>query len=328
MAAWGPDGTDTTALSTRGPAGGRPATGSVFLLRRWRSPRAAMQGRVALGRRGRIGREGTGLIEHGKKSVLGVLVDSIDYDAAVDRILHAARERRPLACSALAVHGLMTGVLDDVHRYRLNHLDLVVPDGQPVRWALNWLHRVGLSDRVYGPELTLRLCAAAADRQLPTYFYGSREAVVRELAQRLRRRFPHLCIAGAEAGRFRALTREESDQLGERIRASGAAMTFVGLGCPRQEVFAYEWRERLGMPIIAVGAAFDFHAGRLRHAPRPLQRAGLEWAFRLALEPRRLWRRYLLLNPTFAALLTLELTRLKRFDDGSARRPSGEQRLG
>jgi exopolysaccharide biosynthesis WecB/TagA/CpsF family protein len=105
-------------------------------------------------------------------------------------------------------------------------------------------------------------------------------------------------------------------------------MTFVGLGCPRQEVFAYEWRERLGMPIIAVGAAFDFHAGRLRHAPRPLQRAGLEWAFRLALEPRRLWRRYLLLNPTFAALLTLELTRLKRFDDGSARRPSGEQRLG
>jgi exopolysaccharide biosynthesis WecB/TagA/CpsF family protein len=268
------------------------------------------------------------LIERGKRSVLGVLVDSIDYDAAVDRILRAARERRPLACSALAVHGLMTGVLDDVHRYRLNHLDLVVPDGQPVRWALNWLHQVGLPDRVYGPELTLRLCSAAADNRIPAYFYGSREAVVRELPQRLRLRFPRLCIAGAEAGRFRSLTPEESNQLGARIRSSGAAMTFVGLGCPRQEVFAYEWRERLGMPVIAIGAAFDVHAGRLRQAPRPLQRAGLEWAFRLALEPRRLWRRYLFLNPTFAALLTLELTGLKRFDAGNARRPDGELRFG
>ena len=268
------------------------------------------------------------MIERGKKSVLGVLIDSIDYDAAVERIMRAAHAREPLSCCAVAVHGLMTAVFDDVHRYRLNCIDLVVPDGQPVRWALNWLHRVALPDRVYGPELTLRLCAAAAAAGTPVYFYGSNEAVVDELQRRLRLRFPDLRIAGVEAGRFRSLGDEESTELAARIRSSGAALTFVGLGCPRQEVFAYEWRERLGMPIVAVGAAFDFHAGRVPQAPPTLQRAGLEWMFRLAHEPRRLWRRYLFLNPTFVALFALELAGLKRFDAGSARRPEGELRFG
>jgi exopolysaccharide biosynthesis WecB/TagA/CpsF family protein len=222
----------------------------------------------------------------------------------------------------------MTAVFDDAHRYRLNRIDLVVPDGQPVRWALNWLHRVALPERVYGPELTLRLCAAAAAGGVPVYFYGSNETVITELQRRLRLRFPDLCIAGAEAGRFRSLGDAESTELAVRIRSSGAALTFVGLGCPRQEVFAYEWRERLGMPIVAVGAAFDFHAGSVPQAPPTLQRAGLEWLFRLAHEPRRLWRRYLFLNPTFVALLALELAGLKSFDAGSARRPEGELRFG
>lgn len=268
------------------------------------------------------------MIERGKKSVLGVLIDCVDYDAAVHRILSAARDRRPLACCPLAVHGLMTAVLDDAHRYRLNRVDLVVPDGQPVRWALNWLHRAALADRVYGPELTLRLCAAAAANDLPVYFYGSSDAVVTALQRRLHERFPELRIAGAEAGHFRPLNPAESDALATRIRSSGAALTFVGLGCPRQEVFVYEWRERLGMPLIAVGAAFDFHAGLVPQAPPVLQRAGLEWAFRLAVEPRRLWRRYVLLNPLFVALLALELAGLKRFDAAATRRPEGELRLG
>jgi exopolysaccharide biosynthesis WecB/TagA/CpsF family protein len=181
---------------------------------------------------------------------------------------------------------------------------------------------------VYGPELTLRLCAAAARSRIPVYFYGSRAAVIDQLPGRLRLRFPDLCIAGAEAGQFRSLSLEESDALAARIRDSGAAMTFVGLGCPRQEVFAYEWRERLGMPVIAVGAAFDFHAGQLAQATPALQRAGLEWAFRLMVEPRRLWRRYLFNNPTFLVLLALELAGLKRFDAASARRPEGELRFG
>jgi len=271
--------------------------------------------------------ETAGAAPRGKKSVLGVLIDSVDYDAAVDRILRAARQRQPLACCPLSVHTLMTAVLDDEQRYRLNRLDLVVPDGQPVRWALNWLHGVGLVERVYGPELMLRLCAAAGN-EAPIYLYGGNQAVVDELEHRLKSRFPDLRIAGSEAGRYRSLSRTESEELATRIRRSGAALTFVGLGCPRQEVFAYEWRERLSMPIVVVGAAFDFHAGRVPQAPQALQRAGLEWAFRLAHEPRRLWRRYLLLNPIFVALLGLELAGLKRFDAGTARRPESELRFG
>jgi exopolysaccharide biosynthesis WecB/TagA/CpsF family protein len=267
------------------------------------------------------------MIEHGKKSVLGVLIDCVDYDAAVDRILRAARERLPLVCCPLSVHTLMTAVLDDEQRYRLNCFDLTVPDGQPVRWALNWLHGAGLADRVYGPELMLRLCGAAGD-DLPVYLYGSNEPVVGDLQQRLRSRFPKLRIAGAQAGRYRSLAPGESEELARRIRSSEAALTFVGLGCPRQEVFAYEWRERLGMPIVVVGAAFDLLAGRKPQAPPALQRAGLEWAFRLAQEPRRLWRRYLLINPIFVALLALELAGLKRFDAATGRRPEGELRLG
>ena len=102
------------------------------------------------------------MIDKGKQNILGVGVDAVDYEAAVARIIAAARDRRSMAVTALAVHGVMTGVLDATQRYRLNHIDMVVPDGQPVRWALNRLHNAQLPDRVYGPTLTLKLCEQAA----------------------------------------------------------------------------------------------------------------------------------------------------------------------
>lgn len=254
------------------------------------------------------------MIDRGRHSVLGVLVDAVDYEAACERILTAARERRPYAVAALAVHGVMTGTGDPVHRYRLNHLDMVTPDGQPVRWALNLLHRTGLTDRVYGPALTLHVLRAAEAEGLPVYFYGSRQPVVDALLARLQERFPALRIAGAEPSRFRALSGQERDELVERIKASGARITFVGLGCPRQEVFAYECRTALDMPAVAVGAAFDYHAGLVSEPSPVLQRAGLQWLVRLVQDPRRLWRRYLLLNPAFLALLTAQWSKLWRPD--------------
>lgn len=254
------------------------------------------------------------MIDRGKHNLLGIFLNAIDYDAAVQRIVDAARERRGAAISALAVHGVMTGVLDPEHRYRLNRFDMLVPDGQPVRWALNLIHGTKLSDRVYGPNLTLRVCERAAEEDLPVFFYGSTQSVLDRMRGNLLKRFPKLKIAGMEPSQFRRLAAEEAVGLAGRVRESGAAIVFAGLGCPRQETWAYEFRDLLGMPILAVGAAFPFVAGELRQAPSGLQKNGLEWLFRLCMEPRRLWRRYALLNPAYVALITMQVAGLRDFD--------------
>ncbi len=254
------------------------------------------------------------MIDRGKHNVLGVGIDAVDYDGAVARVLHAAREQRPLAVSALAVHGVMTGALDSAHRYRLNKLDMVCPDGQPVRWALRLLHGVKLPDRVYGPNMMLQVCSAAAVEKLPVFLFGGSDDLLGALRENLQRRFPTLVIAGQRASKFRTLSADEWTELGREVRASGARIMFVGLGCPRQEVFAFEFREAASMPVLAVGAAFNFHAGRLSQAPPALQRWGLEWLYRLTREPRRLWRRYVLLNPAYLTLLALQKLGLRRTD--------------
>ena len=243
------------------------------------------------------------MIDKGKRNVLGVLVDAIDYDAATARVLDAARNRVPLALTALAVHGVMTGVADRAHGARLNSFDVVTPDGQPVRWALNLLHRADLADRVYGPDLTIRVLEGCAAEGLAVYLYGSTADTLDRLLPALRAACPGLTIAGAEPSKFRAAEPGEDARIAERVTASGARVLLVGLGCPRQEVFAYTMRPLLGMPLLAVGAAFDYHAGQLRRPPPWMQRRGLEWLWRLGLEPRRLWQRYLLLNPVFLARL-------------------------
>ena len=268
------------------------------------------------------------MIRRGKRDILGVMVDAVDYESAVDQILHAARDGRGFAATALAVHGVMTGALDPEHRFRLNRFDLVVPDGQPVRWALNLLHSTRLTDRVYGPALMLALCERCASDGIPIYLYGSNESVLARLRERLEDRFPTLRIAGAQPSRFRRITPDEKASIVSDIRGSGARLVFAGLGCPRQEVWAYEFRDALAMPIVAVGAAFDFHAGTIRQAPPRLQRAGLEWAYRLSREPRRLWRRYALLNPLYVAMVTAQATGLRRFGQSEGTRPNHELNYG
>lgn len=253
------------------------------------------------------------MIDYGKKNLLGILIDAVDYEGALERIIAAARERRPFAVSALAVHGVMTGYTEEDHQARLNQFDLIVPDGQPVRWALNLLYRTGLPDRVYGPTLTLRTCERAEREGLGIYLYGSTAAVLERLQRSLRAQFPNLIICGAEPSKFRRLSADEREDVIARIQASGARITFVGLGCPRQEVWAYEYREALAMPILAVGAAFDFHAGTVSQAPSWMQDRGLEWLYRLKTEPRRLWRRYLLLNPWYVLLVASQFFHLRHF---------------
>ncbi|MGK5679964.1 WecB/TagA/CpsF family glycosyltransferase [Actinoplanes sp. URMC 104] len=242
----------------------------------------------------------------GKRSVLGVLVDVTTYAEATARILEAARERRPYAVTALAVHGVMTGVQDRAHNARLNSFDLTTPDGQPVRWALNLLHHAGLADRVYGPTLTLKVVEQAAAEGLPIYLYGSTQPTLDRLVPALEKMFPALKIAGVEASKFRTSHPGEAQEIAERIKASGARIVLVGLGCPRQEIFTYAMRPFLDMPLLAVGAAFDYHAGLLKNPPAWMQKYALEWLWRLGLEPKRLWKRYVLLNPAYLARLAAQ----------------------
>jgi N-acetylglucosaminyldiphosphoundecaprenol N-acetyl-beta-D-mannosaminyltransferase len=245
-------------------------------------------------------------IDAGKLNVLGVMVDAVDYDTVIARVLAAARERQPLSLTALAVHGVMTGVRDPRHRARLNAFDIVAPDGQPVRWGLNILHGAGLSDWVSGPELTARVLRRMSDEGLPVYLYGSTPEIVESLSVSLGGALPALRVAGAEPSKFRDSTSGEFAALANRIDGSGARLLLVGLGCPRQEIFAHAMRSLLDLPVLAVGAAFDYQAGRLRPAPKWMQRYGLAWLFRLIREPRRLWRRYLVFNTEYLARLAAQ----------------------
>ncbi len=250
------------------------------------------------------------MIDRGKVNLLGVQIAAVDYDAAVSKIVEAAHQRQPLGVSALAVHGVMTGVTDREHCFRLNQLEMVVPDGQPVRWAINALHGTQLPDRVYGPNLMLKVCEAAAQERLPIFLFGSNENTLRQLESNLKAQFPTIEIVGKRPSRFRRMTTEESEQLISEIRASGARITMVGIGCPRQEVWAFEFKNELAMPVLAVGAAFAFHSGELAQAPAWMQDRGLEWLYRLTREPSRLWKRYLFLNPAYLSLFALQATRL------------------
>lgn len=252
------------------------------------------------------------MINNGKRNVLGVLVNVVDYEAATELVHTAAVEGRPFALTALAVHGVMTGVQDRAHATRLNSFDLATPDGQPVRWALNWLYRARLTDRVYGPALTTRILERCADAGLPVYLYGSTESTLDGLEVALAEQFPTLKIAGRESSKFRLSRLGEPEEIADRIRRSGARVVLVGLGCPRQEQFAYAMRPLVDMPLLAVGAAFDYHAGTLRQPPPWMQQYGLEWLWRLALEPGRLWRRYVLLNPAYLVRVAGQLTRVWR----------------
>ena len=275
-----------------------------------------------------VGLKRSSMIDKGKKNVLGILVNAVNYEAAVSKILAAASAGKPMSVSALAVHGVMTGVLDSTHRYRLNHIDLVLPDGQPVRWALNLLYHTKLPDRVCGPNAMLQICERAAEEGLSIYLYGSKASVLEALSRNLCQRFPKLIIAGTQPSKFRQVSPQEKQETAQQIRNSGAAITFVGLGCPRQEVWAYEYRDDLSMPLIAVGAAYDFHAGNLAKSPEWLSNLGLEWVFRMMKEPKRLWKRYVFLNPLFMWLFFLQAFKIKHFDPTDATRPVEEVLYG
>jgi N-acetylglucosaminyldiphosphoundecaprenol N-acetyl-beta-D-mannosaminyltransferase len=211
------------------------------------------------------------------------------------------------------VHTVMASREDPQLRTALLSSSLNVPDGQPLVWAINSLGH-SLTGRVYGPELMARACAHAADRGHRFYLYGGRnQGGLVQLALNLRKRYPGVKIVGGYSPPHRPLTAEEEDAVADEINRSRADVVWVGIGVPKQEKWMARMRPRLEPPLlIGVGAAFDFHAGLVPQAPPWMQEAGLEWAYRLAQEPRRLWRRYLRYNPRFVSAFARQLAEHKR----------------
>jgi N-acetylglucosaminyldiphosphoundecaprenol N-acetyl-beta-D-mannosaminyltransferase len=230
--------------------------------------------------------------------VLGVPIDALDWPGVLRRIAAWAARREARMVCLCNVHSVITARSDDAFGAAVHSSDLATPDGAPVAWLMR---RLGHSSqaRINGPDLMWRYCAQAAQRDESIYLYGGSPHSLQLLQRRLLEAFPSLRIAGAHSPPFRALTPEEDEAEVRDIVASGAGTVWVGLGCPKQELWMAAHRDRIPAVLLGVGAAFDYHAGTLRRAPVWMQRCGLEWLYRLGKEPRRLWRRYLHTNSVF-----------------------------
>lgn len=249
-----------------------------------------------------------------KFGVLSVRVSAVQIADVVRRMKRWIRE--PSGVHYIAVtgmHGVMEARRDLSFERILNSADLVVPDGMPLVWLGRW-HGHSLARRVYGPELMETFCRETGG-QFTHFFYGGAPGTGKRLGETLHRRFG-IRTAGDYSPPFRALTTEEDAEIIALIERATPDILWVGLSTPKQERWMYEHRGRLTVPVIVgVGAAFDFHTGQLKQAPRWMRENGLEWLFRLLAEPRRLWRRYLVYGSQFAWNVLLQIFKIKKFSD-------------
>lgn len=246
-------------------------------------------------------------------NVLGVGVSALTLDRARDLLLSArAAARRGYVCLGTA-HGLSEARADPAFRKILNDAWFTTPDGMPLVWLAHW-HGYRQVTRVYGPDLMLAVCDAGRAAGLTHYFFGGAAGVAETLREKLTARFPGLRVVGTSVPPFRPLDQSERAALRADIAAKKPDIFWVGLGTPKQERFmAALGRELEAGALVGVGAAFDFFSGRVPQAPRWMQRSGLEWLFRLGMEPRRLGRRYLTTNPLFALRVLAQLGGVKKY---------------
>lgn len=248
-----------------------------------------------------------------RREIVGTPVSMTDYDEVLDAIDAAVAERRPITICCAPASTLIFARRDPTLRDALARADIVTPDGMGVVHAARLLG-ARLPDRVYGPDLMLLQCERAARAGHRVWLQGGHdEATLTELRRRLAGRVPGLTFAGWECPPFRPPTESELARTAERINAAAPDIVWVGLGCPKQELWMHAMRPRIEAPVLCgVGAAFDFHAGRVAQAPRGLRDHGFEWAYRLAREPLRLGRRYLATLPHFALLVAAQVLRERR----------------
>lgn len=246
--------------------------------------------------------------------VLGTQIAAVQvYDVIQQMEQWILQRRRSHFIAVTNVHVVMEARHDCHFKKVLDSADLRVPDGMPLIWV-GRLRGHSLPRRVYGPDLLLDFCRETPEKPYRHFFYGGAPGVAESLGEQLCARFPHLKIAGAYSPPFRSLTPQEDAEQIAMINQAAPDVLWVGLGCPKQERWMYEHRNLLHVPVaVGVGQAFDIHSGRSKQAPGWLRENGFEWLYRLAAEPRRLWRRYLVYNSLFMICESLELLGLTRF---------------
>jgi N-acetylglucosaminyldiphosphoundecaprenol N-acetyl-beta-D-mannosaminyltransferase len=246
-------------------------------------------------------------------NVLGVGVSVLNLETALAAIADALRARRKGYICVTGVHGVMEAQNDPAFRKILNTAFLCTPDGMPMVW-MGKLNGHSEMSRVYGPDLMLDVCKWSETSGAKHFFFGGAEGVAQLLAGKLNTRFPKMEIVGTFTPPFRPLNSDEEKEFAEKIRAARPDILWVGLSTPKQEKFMAEFLPKLDATLmIGVGAAFDFHSGRVRQAPRWMQRSGLEWFYRLCQEPRRLAKRYFKNNPLFALKIAGQLCGVKKY---------------
>lgn len=245
------------------------------------------------------------MVYKGKYKIIDNLITACDYDFVLSEIDKAIKNKKSLLISPIASHTLVRAHYDKSLKKILDKFDYLVPDSQWVRWSIPFLYgkEKGLKDRVYGPELMLRVCAISERKNYRVFLYGNTQEVLIKLSERLKKDFPKLKITGEEESKFRDLTDREWKSLVKKIENSKAEIVFISLGSPKQEVFSFELSKRIKKTIICVGAAFDFISGFKKQAPKWMGDWGMEWFFRLINEPRRLWKRYLINGLLFFILI-------------------------
>jgi N-acetylglucosaminyldiphosphoundecaprenol N-acetyl-beta-D-mannosaminyltransferase len=241
------------------------------------------------------------------RPVLGVPIDVVGWDAAVERIMAWGRQRSAQAVYLCNVHVAVTASRDPSLAQALRAGDLVLPDGAPVAWMQRKFGATG-QPRIDGPNLMARVCGAAEREGLPIYLLGGSPNALVALERQLAGRYPGLTIAGSFSPPYREWTAEEDQHMVAAINESGAGIVFVGLGCPKQELWIARRKGAVRAVMLGVGAAFDFHAGLKPRAPAWMQNNGLEWLHRLASEPQRLWKRYMFTNSVFIVRAAWQLT--------------------
>ena len=255
------------------------------------------------------------MMDRVRELVISCWIDQLDWSQAVGGIIAWAAAREHRAVCICNVHSVVTARDDEALRKAINEADMATPDGMPVAWLIG-RRRGRRQARINGPDLTLMLCREAEAQGISVAFFGSTDASLHRLRDELARCFPRLQVAMTISPPFRPLSGEETREYCRRLDRSGAGIVFVGLGCPKQEIWIAAHRDEISAVLIGVGAAFEFIAGTVRRPPFWMQRLGLEWLGRLRAEPRRLWRRYLVTNSVYVGYVLHEFLLRKRHNSG------------